>query len=222
MLPTPILGRQHPVTTRRQLLIGLGSAAALTPTLLTAQSLPPMTRRGTPQLTLGPMYPLTRPPEEDPDLTRVFGQARGALGQVIELSGTIRDERGAPVAGARIDMWQTNAAGRYFHPADSSGQPHDPGFQYAAILRTDDQGRYQIRTVLPAPYENRQRHVHFDVSGRNRRLMTQMFFPGEPNDKDNLFSGLRDAALQDAVTAKRVGDRDGAWVMNWDLVLAGE
>ncbi|MDX2209505.1 MAG: hypothetical protein SFV20_04005 [Sphingopyxis sp.] len=222
-ITTPSLSCNHDHPTRRALIGSLGATAIAAPALLHAQQPTPMlTRRGTPQLTLGPMYPLTRPVEEDPDLTRLFGQPRAALGQVIEISGRILTEAGEPVPHGLIDLWQTNAAGRYSHPADTSGQPHDPGFQYAALLRADDQGRYHFRSVLPAPYEIRQRHIHFDVRGRNRRLMTQLFFPGEPNDRDNLYAGLRDAALQEAVTAKRIGERDGAWLFNWDIKLAGE
>ncbi len=216
---TPPLGRQNHEPSRRLVLIGLGIAGVSAPSVLQPQML---TRRGTPQLTLGPMYPITRPAEEDADLTHLFGQPRAALGQVIEIAGRIMNEAGTPVPHGQIDMWQTNAAGHYNHPADTSGQPHDPGFQYAAILRADDQGRYRLRTVLPAPYESRQRHVHFDVRGRNRRLMTQMFFPGEPNDRDALFKGLGDPALQQAVTAKRNGERDGAWLFDWDIKLSGE
>ncbi len=216
---TPSLGRQVRKPSRRQILIGLGVAGVSVPSVLHPL---PLTRRGTPQLTLGPMYPITRPVEEDADLTRLFGYPRAALGQVIEITGRIMNEAGNAVPHGQIDMWQTNAAGHYNHPADTSGQPHDPGFQYAAILRADEQGRYWLRTVFPAPYGSRQRHVHFDVRGRNRRLMTQMFFPGEPNDRDALFEGLRDPALQQAVTARRSGERDGAWLFDWDIKLSGE
>ncbi len=181
-----------------------------------------LVRRGTPQLTLGPFYPLTRPPEEDADLTTMFGVPGRAQGVIMGLVGRITNEAGAPVPGAQLDIWQTNSLGRYHHPSDPSGAPWDPAFQGAAILRADGEGRYRLRTVIPAPYQNRQRHIHFDVRGRNRRLITQMFFPGEPNQRDYLYQSLRTEALQAAVTATRLGEQDGVVAFEWNIALAAE
>ncbi|MGH6952230.1 MAG: hypothetical protein ACREH4_15315 [Vitreimonas sp.] len=171
---------------------------------------------------LGPFYPLTRPPEEDADLTTIFGVPGRAQGTIIDLVGQVTTEAGAPVAGALIDTWQTNSFGRYHHPSDPTGAPWDPAFQGAAILRADGEGRYRLRTVIPAPYENRQRHIHFDVRGRNRRLITQMFFPGEPNERDYLYQSLRSRPLQAAVTAQRLSERDGMQTFGWNIALAAE
>lgn len=197
----------------------LGEAFAQTP----ARGLPPgLSRRGTPQLTLGPFYPVIRPLEEDADLTTV--QGRRALGQIIDIAGRVTREDGTPVPNAILDIWQVNAAGRYFHPNDPSGAPLDPGFQGAAIIRADAEGRYRFRTVKPAPYADRAPHIHFDVKGRHRRLMTQMFFPGEAlNADDNLYKGLGTAALRSKVTAiaqPKSGDAPPLYL--WDIALAAE
>lgn len=179
--------------------------------------------RGTPQLNIGPFYPLTRPPEEDADLTSIAGRPGVAKGPIIDLIGRVTDEQGRPVAGALLDMWQTNAAGRYHHPSQTGGVPIDPNFQGAAILRTDADGAYRIRTVLPGLYAPKQRHIHFDVRGQYRRLITQMFFEGEPNHKDGAYASLNDAKLQAAVTARRGSSaRDGVTTYTWNVVLAGE
>ena len=79
-----------------------------------------------------------------------------------------------------------------------------------------------MRTVIPLPYERRQRHIHFDVRGRKRMLITQMFFPGEPNERDTLYPALGNDALRRAVTAERLDDRDGIKQFRWNIVLAGE
>lgn len=139
----------------------------------------------------------------------------------MELTGQVLSEAGRPVAKAMLDVWQTNGLGRYHHPADMSGAPYDPNFQGAAILRADAQGRYRLRTVVPTPYERRQRHIHFDVRGQKRRLMTQMFFPGEPNHLDSLFP-VGSKKLQDAVTASEEETGNGVRRFRWDIVLAGE
>jgi protocatechuate 3,4-dioxygenase, beta subunit len=219
---TPPLGFEpspFPVS-RRLLLAGLAGGLA-GPALAQAE---PLIRRGTPQLTLGPFYPLHRPREEDWDLTRIAGRPGRAQGIIIDVAGRITDESGRPIARAKIDTWQTNALGAYHHPSDESGLPKDPNFQGAAVFQADADGYYRMRTVMPMPYATRQRHIHFDIRGRNRRLMTQMFFPGEPNESDQLFASLRSAPLQAAVTATRAdkAGSEGITSYVWNVALAGE
>jgi protocatechuate 3,4-dioxygenase beta subunit len=219
LCPTPPIYSKAPLPAlhRRHIIIGL---AALTSAggLLARE---PLTRRGTPQLTTGPFYPLTRPTDQDWDLTRVAGSTGIAAGVIMELRGRVTTEAGKPVPGARLDVWQTNGLGRYHHPSDETGRPYDPHFQGSAVIRADAQGNYRLRTVVPLPYERRQRHIHFDVRGKNRMLITQMFFPGEPNERDSLYPTLS-AALQEAVTAKPISTDAGVKQFRWDIVLAGE
>src|SRR4051812_27306314 len=61
----------------------------------------------------------------------------------------------------------------------------DPNFEGSALLSTDNDGRYRFKTIKPAAYPagpNRMRpaHIHFQVSGRQDRLVTQMYFEGDP------------------------------------------
>lgn len=182
----------------------------------------PLTRRGTPQLTTGPFFPLDRPDDQDWDLTRVRGRGGVAQGVVMELRGRVTTEAGAPIPGARLDVWQTNGLGRYHHASDESGRPYDPNFQGSAVIRADARGDYRLRTVMPLPYERRQRHIHFDVRGRQRMLITQMFFPGEPNERDTLYPALRSPVLQRAVTAELMGEEAGVTQFRWNIVVAGE
>jgi protocatechuate 3,4-dioxygenase beta subunit len=221
MIETPALGGERTPfrLSRRLLLAALGGAVA---SPAAAQAPDPL-RTGTPQLTLGPFYPVGTRPELDADLTRVAGRPGVAYGEVIELFGQVRDLAGRPVPGARIDLWQTNGHGAYPHGAEFSGKPQDPNFQGGAIVTADAQGRYRVRTVKPLPYERRQRHIHFDVVGRQRRLITQMFFAGEPNEADSLFPAIRTAEQKLAATAVADGRGAGdvpAW--RWDIVLSGE
>lgn len=228
MLATPALGspREEILLSRRIVLGGMvaagslfgGRAAALQPGENS------LVFRGTPQLTIGPFYPLTRPAEEDADLTRMLGRHGRAKGTIIDLAGRVLTEAGRPVPDASIDMWQTNSMGSYHHPADPTGAGPDPNFQGAAILRTDAEGGYRVRTVIPGPYVSRVRHIHFDVRGRNRRLITQMFFPGEPNDSDYLYRSLRFETAKRAATAS-LSDKPleaGIPHYRWDIVLSGE
>src|SRR6185436_20170243 len=117
-----------------------------------------------------------------------------AIGQLIHLRTRVVDEDGAPVAGAVVEIWHCNAAGKYIHPNDSHDAPADPNFYGAARVVAGDSGLVELRTVKPGAYPVpdsdgwwRPPHVHFSVFGRTwlSRLVTQMFFPGEPlNDND--------------------------------------
>lgn len=220
--PTPQLTSRAPVLTlsRRNILTGFASVVGASAAI--AIPVEPLTRRGTPQLTTGPFYPLDRPFDQDWDLTRVPGRPGVAQGIIMELHGRVTTERGRPVPGAILDVWQTNGLGRYHHPSDTVGKPIDPNFQGSAVIRADTNGDYRIRTIIPLPYERRQPHIHFDVRGEKRLLVTQMFFPGEPNDRDTLFPTLRNEALQRAVTAELLGIDAGVKKYRWNIVLAGE
>jgi protocatechuate 3,4-dioxygenase beta subunit len=100
------------------------------------------------------------------------------------------NKNGEPVRGAKLEVWQANAAGRYTHPNDANPAPLDPNFEGFAVLTTDAEGRYRFKTIKPGAYPAapgliRPPHIHFDVRGEVEMLVTQMYFEGEPeNDKD--------------------------------------
>jgi protocatechuate 3,4-dioxygenase beta subunit len=61
----------------------------------------------------------------------------------------------------------------------------DPNFDGAATLKTDAEGRYRFKTIKPVAYPAgpnmmRPAHIHFQVTGRQDRLVTQMYFVGDP------------------------------------------
>lgn len=177
--------------------------------------------RRTPTAVMGPFYPVAKPPEVDSNLTLLRGHER-AMGELIVVSGRVLDIQGSPVPNARIEIWQANAAGRYNHPADSNPAPIDPNFQGYGLLRTDTRGRYRLLTIKPGPYpdENgapRPPHIHFDVTGRSSRLVTQMLFPGEPlNETDDVIEPRKRPSL----TSRDAGrSAAGARRFDWDIIL---
>ena len=143
----------------------------------------------TPEQILGPYYPL-KGFDQNADLTRVPGRPGRAEGQVLNVMGRVLNLKGEPVRNAKVEIWQANANGRYTHPSDTNPAPLDPNFEGSAVLTTDQEGRYRFKTIKPAGYPagpNRMRpaHIHFQVSGRQDRLVTQMYFEGDPyNDTD--------------------------------------
>ena len=157
---------------------GLGVALA-PPSVLAAADLV-----STPILDMGPFYPVRKPIEQDADLTRLAGHSDRARGQLVELTGRVLRRDGQPVGGARVEIWQANAAGRYSHPGDTHDAPLDPNFQGYGVQTTQADGHFRFLTVKPGAYPGwdflRSPHIHFDVSGKVDRLVTQMYFPGEP------------------------------------------
>ena len=93
----------------------------------------------------GPMDLSPRLKPGDNDLARLR-PGRVALGQLIHVEGRVLDEDGRPVRGAIVELWQANAAGRYFHPIDQRDAPLDPDFVGNGRTRTDDEGRYAFFT----------------------------------------------------------------------------
>jgi protocatechuate 3,4-dioxygenase beta subunit len=125
--------------------------------------------------------------EGDADLTRQHdGEPQG---ERIIVAGRLLDEDARPIAGALLEIWQANAAGRYRHAKDNHPAPLDPHFTGAGRIITDADGRYRFTTIKPGayPWRNhdnawRPAHIHFSVFGQDfrTRLVTQMYFPGDP------------------------------------------
>lgn len=207
----------------RRTIIGVMGAGALLSTIArAAQRLRP-----TPQETLGPFFPMRIPEDHDADLTRIAGKNGVAKGQVITLSGQVLFPDGSPVSGAELKIWQANSAGRYANPIDTNPAPLDADFEGVALFNCDQAGRYSIRSIKPGPYptpagDMRAPHIHFDVSSKDYRLVTQMYFPDEPlNPTDLLFRTMpgrgRDPAL---AICKSVESRtQGTLAFYWDIVL---
>ena len=128
--------------------------------------------------------------ELDNNLLLNFAQpGEQALGPRILVHGRLLDENGRGISGALIEIWQANAGGRYRHKNDTYLSPLDPNFGGCGRAITDESGWYRFLTIQPAAYpwpnhENawRPQHIHFSVfgSGLVQRLITQMYFEGDP------------------------------------------
>jgi protocatechuate 3,4-dioxygenase beta subunit len=137
----------------------------------------------------GPAFGADAVQPEDSDLTRVRGRDGEAIGQRIYVTGRVLEDEGRPVANALVEVWQANAAGRYFHKVDRHDAPLDPNFTGGGRCITDARGEYRFTTIHPGayPWTNhpnawRPAHIHFSLfgSGLISRLVTQMYFPGDP------------------------------------------
>ncbi len=166
------------------------------------------------------------------DLTR---QHKGEpLGERIIVAGRVLDEDGRPVPGTLIELWQCNAAGRYHHPVDQHDAPLDPNFTGVGQVVSGADGSYRFLTIKPGayPWRNtpnawRPAHIHLGVFGPGfaTRIVTQMYFPGDPLlAYDPIFQSTADAAARERLISAYVPELSEAeWALGYrfDLVLRG-
>lgn len=147
--------------------------------------------------------------ELEHDLTQAH--AGEPLGERIIVRGVVTDAGGKPIPHTLIELWQANSAGRYSHHIDRHPAPLDPNFTGVGRCLTDAQGAYQFVTIKPGAYpwrnhENawRPAHLHFSLFGRafTQRLITQMYFPGDPLFAyDPILESVRDPAARARLVA---------------------
>ena len=172
----------------------------------------------------------------DHDLILNTAQPGGLpIGERIVVHGHVRDQFGRPVRNALVEVWQANASGRYRHKKDQYIGALDPNFGGCGRMLTDQDGHYVYRTIRPGPYPWRNRvndwrpaHIHYAISGDGwaQRLITQMYFEGDPliatcpivrtiPDEDQV-RGL--IALQDTGAFIQLDSR----AYRFDIVLRGQ
>jgi protocatechuate 3,4-dioxygenase, beta subunit len=170
-----------------------------------------------------------------PDATDLTKQRKGEpLGERIIVEGRVLDEDGRPVPGTLLELWQCNAAGRYHHPVDQHDAPLDPNFTGAGQVVTGPDGGYRFLTIKPGAYPWRNQpnawrpaHIHFGVFGAGfvTRLVTQMYFPGDPLlAYDPIYQSTADKDARERLICAYDPDLSEAeWALGYrfDMVLRG-
>jgi len=182
----------------------------------------------------GPGPVVSAASSEDADLTLNSGTGVQAAGERIIVTGRVVDDGGNPIASTLIEIWQANAAGRYRHRHDQHHAPIDPNFIGFGRCLTDQHGIYRFTTIRPGAYpwqnhENawRPAHIHFSLfgSGLPSRLVTQMYFPGDPlMDRDPVFNSIPTASARERLISKYAHDvTQPSWALGFrfDIVLRG-
>ena len=180
----------------------------------------------------GPVFGHALIGKHDNDLTAQH--ADEPLGERIYVHGRVLDEDGRPVRGALVEVWQANAGGRYRHKVDTYGAPLDPNFSGGGRTLTDENGYYWFKTIKPGPYPWgnhynawRPSHIHFSLFGAGilSRLVTQMYFPGDPlQPLDPIFNSIPDEAARMRLVSRldmQRAEPNNALAYAFDIVLRG-
>jgi protocatechuate 3,4-dioxygenase beta subunit len=85
--------------------------------------------------------------------------AAGRGGRRLLVSGVVSGPDCAPLAGATLNVWQTNAAGKYGPGRTGS----DRCCYLQGTVRTDTDGRYTLDTVMPRGYDGGPAHIHLEA-----------------------------------------------------------
>jgi hydroxyquinol 1,2-dioxygenase len=131
-------------------------------------------------------------------------------GELCIVSGSVTDEKGNPIAGAKLDVWQTNDDGFY----DVQQPGVQPDFNMRGVFTADDNGRYTFKTVKPLPYSiptdgpvgamltmmgrhaMRPAHVHYIVTAPGyETLVTHIFVKGDPYLESDAVFGVKDSLI---------------------------
>ncbi|SCX54533.1 catechol 1,2-dioxygenase [Klenkia marina] len=156
---------------------------------------------------LGPFHMVASPARHLGDDIALDGKGTPCL-----VSGRVAGPDGEPLAGATVDVWQTNEDGFY--------DVQQPGIQPEGNLRgiftTDEDGRFWFRSVVPRFYPipddgpvgrllaatgrhpNRPAHLHFIAEAAGHRsVTTHVFVADSPYlDSDAVF-GVKDSLVRE-------------------------
>lgn len=191
---------------------------------------------GTPRTIEGPLYVAGAPVRDG--VTKMDLDADEDAGPLV-IHGTIKGPDGRPVAGAVIECWHANSKGFYSH-FDPTGT--QTAFNLRGAVRTDADGRYEFRTLMPVGYGcpphgatqqllnglgrhgNRPAHIHFFVtSDAHRKLTTQFNIEGDPLIWDDFAYATRESLIPHVVEktgGAALGLKDDAYrAIEFDIVL---
>jgi len=153
-------------------------------------------------------------------------------GTPLLFTGQVHAVDGTPLPHAIIELWHADSLGFY-----SQFAPGLPEWNLRGIFTANDEGRFRIETVRPAPYQIptdgacgalidaagwhawRPAHLHLKVSAPGHELITtQLYFPGDPHNDDDIAGAVKPDLLLDP---RRREDSDGEIVV-YDFVLDPE
>ncbi|MBY6412814.1 catechol 1,2-dioxygenase [Rhodococcus sp. BP-252] len=148
-------------------------------------------------------------------------------GTPLLFQGQVRDVAGNALPGALIEIWHADADGFY-----SQFAPGIPEWNLRGSITADDEGRFKIHTLKPAPYQIptdgacgklisaagwhpwRPAHLHLKVGvAGHQQITTQLYFPGDAHNDDDVADAVKPELILDPQ------DVPGGQEVTYDFVL---
>jgi catechol 1,2-dioxygenase len=170
---------------------------------------------GTPRTIEGPLYVAGAP--ESVGFARLDDGSESDRAETLFMQGTVFDQEGKPLPGAKVEVWHANLMGNY-----SFFDRSQSDFNLRRTIVTDENGRYQFRSIIPVGYGcppdgstqqlldllgrhgQRPAHIHFFVSAPgHRKLTTQINIDGDQYLWDDFAFATREGLVP---TLHRIDD----------------
>lgn len=160
------------------------------------------------------------------NLVKKVGEFYRSYGEVIFVQGTVTDSFGVPIDNAIVEIWQTNAAGKYHSLLEPDSEYIDRYFNMSGRATTDNLGNYHFITIMPGASPGRAPHINMNIyHPKFGRLETEMYFEGHPyNDTDYQFLSYKEderKLLTAAVRNSDITDKKSNKLCTFNIVMQG-
>ncbi|MEM7348619.1 MAG: dioxygenase [Chloroflexota bacterium] len=134
-------------------------------------------------------------------------------GEFAVVRGQITDTKGNPLAGATVDVWQSDDIGYY-----DTQDVNQPEVNLRALFTTGEDGEYWFRTVKPNSYPvptdgpvgeilraagrhpMRPAHIHFWIKADGyEQLITHIFVEGDEYIESDAVFGVKDSLVMNFI-----------------------
>lgn len=166
----------------------------------------------------GPYYPAVPIPIRRNLLAQ---DAPADAGTPMWLTGCVLSVNGQPLPGVQVQLWQADQAGLYRHPKAPSTTKVHPAFEGFAAQTTDNEGKYQFRTIVPVPYTGRVPHIHAKLIYQGQSaLVTQIYLRGHEKEQGMFFGLLASLyGSRDSLVIDPIRRADGLHEAVFDFVI---
>ncbi len=160
------------------------------------------------------------------NLAKKPGSFYRAFGEIIFVKGAIVDSFGVPIEGAVVEIWQTNAAGKYHTLLDPDSEFVDKYFNMSGRAITDNMGQYDFITIMPGSNPGRAPHINMNIYHEKfGKLETEMYFEDHPyneSDYQYLAYSVDDRKLLTAkVRRSNFNDKNSIKICIFNIVMRG-
>ncbi|KAJ5182102.1 catechol dioxygenase [Penicillium cf. viridicatum] len=160
-------------------------------------------------------------------------------GEPLFVLCTVKDTKGNPVSGVKIDIWETDSSGMYDVQHLDREKPDG-----RCILTSDEEGNFWFKGIVPVPYPiphdgpvgmllsklnrhpMRPSHMHFMFEKEGwDKLITALYLRGDPYETSDAVFGVKEPLIVDLgrvdkdLASKYPGIREGTRLMTYDFVL---